>query len=185
MVPEAVLAHGDEQLPSSLRGPVTIVARRFGTSGAPVRDPVFISGDGLTPSVGLNGAGDFVVGWYNLTESSDTNIHARRFDAANQPLEPDIRVNTLTADVHLLPSVAIDAAVGFVAAWTAPGQVGPGSDVYARRLAGDGLPPPPPRAQSGRRRGRGGGATVRETQSPRPDRVRAGARSVLSVSGST
>jgi hypothetical protein len=88
--------------------------------------------------------GNFVVAWRDNVQEGNNNggIFARRFDAAGNPITPEIHVNTATAGDQAMPSIAMDAAGNFVIAFESlPPSLLP--DVYARRFDFNGVPQGP------------------------------------------
>ena len=108
--------------------------------------------DQRLPSVAVDADGDFVVTWTSYNENGDTDIYARRFTTAGEPMDwPDgsdgaVRVNTFGAfgssreTAQIWSDVAMDIDGDFVITWSSQGQEegedgAPASDygVYARR----------------------------------------------------
>ncbi|HEX6185096.1 MAG TPA: Calx-beta domain-containing protein [Pyrinomonadaceae bacterium] len=122
-----------------------IYAQRFDAEGAR-RGGEFRVDDGArnshSPSVSMSAGGDFVVAWVGVkgTGVSNTEVHVRRYSADGSPRGAEFRADSYPSVplFELSPSVACDAAGGFVVAWLA-GHDGRGPGVYARRFdaAGD------------------------------------------------
>lgn len=88
-------------------------------------------------SMARDAAGDFVLVWDETATSSPyaESIHVQRFDAAGVPQGSEFQVDTSDID-PANPSVAMDAAGDFVAAWVsvgAPHQQAATYDVHAQR----------------------------------------------------
>jgi hypothetical protein len=125
----------------------SVFGRRFNANGSPrggrFRLNSNTAGIQYAPAVALAPDGGFVVAWtsqpfYYSDEISD--VYARRFDAAGQPLGPDFLVNTTTSDEQNSPQVAVDASGSFVIGWVSWNGEGEFFDIMARRFARDGTP---------------------------------------------
>lgn len=126
----------------------SVFGRRFNADGSPrggrFRLNSNTAGKQYAPTVALAPDGSFVVAWttepfYYSDESSD--VYARRFDAAGQPLGPDFLVNNvITSDEQWLPEVAMSASGDFLIIWDSWAGEGSFFDVYARRFAANGVP---------------------------------------------
>ena len=126
----------------------SVFGRRFNADGSPrggrFRLNANTAGKQYAPTVALAPDGSFVVAWttepfYYSDESSD--VYARRFDAAGQPLGPDFLVNNVTTlDEQLFPAVTMSASGDFVILWDSWTGEGTFFDVYARRFAANGIP---------------------------------------------
>jgi hypothetical protein len=84
--------------------------------------------------------GDFVVVWAGYGPSDPIGVYAQRYSAAGSPQGQEFRVNTLTRDDQVDPSVAMDADGDFVVVWTSEADVGTGEDVQAQRYNASGAP---------------------------------------------
>ncbi len=87
--------------------------------------------------------GGFVVTWTNgdLSVGGESNIAARSFDSAGNPLSSDeVRVNTFTTGRQSTPAVAGAQDGSFVVVWRSPVYGYPNYEIRARRLASDGSP---------------------------------------------
>jgi hypothetical protein len=110
----------------------SIQARRLDASGNPIGDDfqvnTFTTSNQRSPSVAADAAGGFVVAWHSdgssATDASSDSIQARRFDSSGNPIGDEFQVNTFTTSGQLMPSVAADAAGGFVVAWHSEGSSG-------------------------------------------------------------
>ena len=102
-------------------------------------------GHAVTGALAMNAGGDFVVVWTEADASSD-DVHARRFDAAAQPLGAAFQVNTYTSGSQSNPGIAAAASGDFVVAWTSVGsplnasQDGSSRGVFAQRFTNAGVP---------------------------------------------
>ena len=82
----------------------------------------------LFPSVGVEGAGDFVVAWET---SVNTEIFGRHYDASGDPVDSNFRVDNLP-ELTGSPAVAFGGTKEFVVAWE--GTDGSGPSIEARRF---------------------------------------------------
>jgi hypothetical protein len=125
----------------------SVFGRRFTADGRPASGRFLLSsnteGSQSTPAVALTPGGGFVAAWSsgpltNPTKQSD--LYARRFNAANQPLGPEFRVNTTLFNEQGSPQVAVDSQGNFLIGWLNYGGEGAFYDVYARRFTAAGAP---------------------------------------------
>jgi hypothetical protein len=77
---------------------------------------------GENPTVAMDNAGDFIVGWSSGDVVSDCNqtgedVFMRRYDSSATPLTGEIRVNYLWIDPQVFPDVKYNPASGFIFAW--------------------------------------------------------------------
>jgi len=120
-----------------------VIGQRYASGGTPL-GPEFrintFTTDGQTrPTVAAEPAGNFVVLWFGTGQGDSNGVFGQRFASSGAPLGPEFRVNTSTTDSQYLPSVAFDAAGGFVVAWNSSGGYGGASpDVFGQRYASDG-----------------------------------------------
>ena len=131
---------------SGLAGPSTGRAQ-LGPVGPQFQVNVWTTGSQYRPSVGRDGAGNFVVVWSGVgSAGSDTDagsIQARRYDGAGNALGGEFQVNTWTTGTQTHPAVACDAAGSFVVAWSSVGSAGSDTDansIQARRYDTAGTP---------------------------------------------
>ena len=100
-------------------------------------------GSQSTPAVAFTPGGGFVAAWSSgpLTYPTKlSDLYARRFNAANQPLGPEFRVNTTLFNEQGTPQVAVDSHGNFLIGWLNFGGEGTFHDVYARRFTAAGTP---------------------------------------------
>jgi hypothetical protein len=122
-------------------GSTGILGHRF-TSAGSVAGTEFLlntytTSDQSEPSIASNASGRFVAVWQSYTQDGDAQgIAARRFASDGTPLGSDFLVNTYTTSAEYGPSVAMDAAGGFVVAWVA--YDGDDGGVFGRRFDGAG-----------------------------------------------
>lgn len=125
----------------------SVFGRRFTAAGQPVGGRFILSantdGSQSEPAVTLLPGGGFVATWTSGPlpfASKQSDVYARRFDAAARPLAPEFRVNTTTANEQGASQVKSDGQGNFLAGWLNFGGEGTFYDVYTRRFAADGTP---------------------------------------------
>lgn len=109
--------------------------------GAEVRasDPAYSSQ--YVMDVAIDGFANSVVTWYSqVPQSNLIDVWARRFNSAGNPLAPQFRANTYTADVQIGNAVAMNASGNFIIVWESYGQDGADWGVYAQRYNSAGTP---------------------------------------------
>jgi len=121
-----------------------IAGRRFDAAGAARADVFRVNGldDGaeVFPVVAGDGTGGFAVVW-NVPDTSDGDLAARRFAADGTAVAPEAPVNTTTSGLQFVPSIAGDAAGNFVVAWLSHDDPNIyGSAVVARTFDATGTP---------------------------------------------
>lgn len=99
-----------------------IYAQRYKYTGVAVGDNFMVndgsnSGYGQTPSIAMDGTGNFIITWYK--EGYDVSgIYARRFNRFGAALGPEFRVNdTNEKEYNSAPAVAMDSLGNFVITW--------------------------------------------------------------------
>jgi hypothetical protein len=99
-----------------------VVGRRLDASGAPIGGEfvvnTYTTQSQYSPSIAIDAAGEFVVAW-SRSGNSTVEVRAQRFDAAGGLLGDEFLVNTPTASLQGLPSVAAFPGGGFIVAWLA------------------------------------------------------------------
>jgi hypothetical protein len=103
-----------------------IYGRRFSNTGVALGNEfkanTYTTGAQDNPSVSYRGDGSFIVVWQsNGEDGSGQGIYARHVDANGNPQGLGFRVNTTTANVQDVPSVAAYANSGFVVTWRGNG----------------------------------------------------------------
>jgi hypothetical protein len=83
-------------------------------------------------AVAMDGDGDFVIAWY------DSDVFARRFDAAGNPVAAEFQVNTTVNGNQLEPSIGLYPDGSMLVAWEAP--ITDGAAVAARQFDAAGAP---------------------------------------------
>jgi hypothetical protein len=121
-----------------------VFARRFSASGVAqgfeFQINAYTTGDQAQPIVDMTAAGDFVVAWQSFGQDGDQEgVFTRRFSSAGAALTAELMVNTITANIQRLPSVAVEGDGDFVVVWEANFQDGGGFGVFARRFSSAGL----------------------------------------------
>lgn len=119
-----------------------IYAQRYNAAGAAqsgeFKVNTYTKGDQIYPTVGMDGSGDFVVGWESDgQDGSGYGIYAQRYNAAGAAQGNEFQVNTYTLSDQQQPSLAVDARGDFLIAWESP-QDGSGNGVYARQYIASG-----------------------------------------------
>jgi hypothetical protein len=116
-----------------------IFGQRYSSSGTPLGPEflinTFTTGSQVDPAVASDGAGNFVVIWYDEIRGFDAG---RRFSSSGAPLTDEFRVDTTGTGTRQHPAVSSDSAGNFVATWTYVdgGSIG----VAARQFASSGAP---------------------------------------------
>jgi hypothetical protein len=97
----------------------------------------------LTPSVGMDTSGDFVVVWSSDLENSGLlhafDISGQRYNAAGVVLGTEFQVNTFTTGKQDRAAVALASSGAFVVVWTSY-DYGSSSGVFGRRYTSSGAP---------------------------------------------
>ncbi len=113
-----------------------VFAQRYDNSGTAVGSefPVnsYTTGDQRTPSVSMDGAGDFVVVWQGAGPTAADGVFARRYNAAGAAQGLEFQVNTSSPTAY--PEVAMDKAGAFAVVWEGYPAGGSGRDAVARRF---------------------------------------------------
>ena len=122
-----------------------VFVRRVSAAAAPL-GPEFMarsSGYGFQflDSVAVAPDGRFVVVWHDTVSTfSQSDVVARRFDAAGSGLGLEFRVNTFTTGDQLWGDVAMDEAGNFTVVWQSDGQDGPlQAGIFGQRFDAAGL----------------------------------------------
>jgi hypothetical protein len=103
------------------------------------------AGDQQAPSVAVaSGTGEFTIVWQGpgaiVEGEASIEVFARRFSNVGLPLANEVTVNAVVEKDQVLPDVAMDQDGDTIVVWQVEGQQGSGSDIYARRLSGSGVP---------------------------------------------
>lgn len=138
-------SHGNDTADDSVQ------LRRFTNAGLPVGSDFQVNeytpGYQGAPAIASTPDGRFVVAWFSTlsgeTDSSETSVHARVFDASGNPLTSQFQVNVITTSYQHAPAVAIAPDGEFVVAWHSYESSGPdtsGWSIQARRYSATGTP---------------------------------------------
>ena len=125
-------------------GSYEVRARRFDASGTPQGGEIYVNthttDQQAGSSVGLDGAGNFVVVWQSAGQDGDgSGVFERRFDANGNPLSGELQVNQYTTGGQTRPRIAMNPGGDFVIAWESPQDAQAGA-VMARRYDSAGTP---------------------------------------------
>jgi hypothetical protein len=109
-------------------------ARLFDSSGAAVgadfQVNTYTTGSQTVPSVGTDGAGNFVVVWQSEgssgSDSSGSSIQGQRYDSGGNALGNEFQVNTYTTDFQTGPVIAVASGGDFVVAWASESSASDG-----------------------------------------------------------
>jgi large repetitive protein len=133
-------------------GPGPVFARRYGPGGESLGEAFQASnltlGSGSAPAVALHHTGQFVIAWNGALPGIPlSEIWARRYDSAGNPLTDEFQVNTFVTGVHAQQDIAMDHFGNFIVTWTQFGlraqnvnQDGSGAGVFAQRYNWRGEP---------------------------------------------
>ena len=112
-----------------------IAARRFAADGTAQGTPFVLNtlraGHQFEPAIDMDRQGNFVVTWQSFTDSNDSDVYARRINAAGEPVGTEFLVNSVTANNQRYADVAVDEEGGFVVTFESEHPADPG--VFARR----------------------------------------------------
>ncbi|HVX14224.1 MAG TPA: DUF4214 domain-containing protein [Pirellulales bacterium] len=119
-----------------------IYAQRYNATGtaqgSEFRVNTHTTGDQIYPTVGMDSAGDFVVGWESDgQDGSGYGVYAQRYNAAGTAQGSEFQVNTTTVGDQEQPSLAVDSTGGFLIAWESAD--GNGLGVYAQDYSPTGV----------------------------------------------
>ena len=119
-----------------------IYARRFDAAGtalaAEFRVNTTLINDQEAPSIAMNGAGAFAIGWQSDEQDGNKEgVYFKSYDASGVMLRDEQRLNSVTANEQRAPSIGIDGMGGVLAVWTSRNQDGSSEGVYGQRM----LPP--------------------------------------------
>ena len=126
-----------------------IHARLYDPNAQPAGEPFVVNtlraGAQQWPQVAMNDANEFVVVWEHDTgdpNAAATDIFARRFNAAGQPVGEQSQINSYAQDRQRRPTVATVDDGSFIAAWESNEQDGASYGIFAHR-EGPALPADP------------------------------------------
>src|SRR5215470_3372620 len=129
----------------------SVQGQRYDSSGTPLGGQfqvnTYTTSMQRAPSVGADGAGNFVVVWESFgSAGSDTDgfsVQGQRYDSSGTPLGGQFQVNTYTTSMQQAPSVGADGAGNFVVVWESFGSAGSDTDgfsVQGQRYDSSGTP---------------------------------------------
>jgi hypothetical protein len=125
----------------------SVFGRRFDPQGRPIGGRFLLSanteGSQFGPAVALTADGGFVAAWASALRPYDersSDLYARRFDAAGQPLGPEFLVTNTTWNEQSTPQVVVKPDGGFLIGWLNYGGEPTFYDSFARIFAADGAP---------------------------------------------
>jgi Ca2+-binding RTX toxin-like protein len=115
-----------------------VYAQRYNASGQPIGSEFQVntttSNDQQYSRVAMKADGGFVISWSsNRQGSAGSEVYARGYNSAGEPLGPEFQVNTFTSNNQQFSSVAMNAGGDLIVAWSSAGQDGSGDGVYAQR----------------------------------------------------
>jgi hypothetical protein len=114
-----------------------VYAQRFNATGSPLGSEFRVNSNTtnaqLSPSIGVQSNGDFVITWQSyLQDGNGYGIYAQRFNESGFPLGLEFQVNTYTLQNQELPVVGVQPTGDFVITWDSIEQDGDSGGVYAR-----------------------------------------------------
>lgn len=93
----------------------------------------YTTGYQITPDVGMDGTGKFVVVWTNVNQDlTDREISVQRFDAGGVPEGGESQANSFTTGNQWFPALATAPSGGFLAIWEGVGAGDPDSGVFGQ-----------------------------------------------------
>ena len=119
-----------------------VFARRFVSSGTPVGGDfqvnVYTYGGQVTPAVGMDAEGDFVIVWSSYPQDAG-GVFGQRFASSGASQGTEFQINAYTPFNQKEPSVAMDSDGNFLVAWQSFNQDGVGSyAIMAQRFGAGG-----------------------------------------------
>jgi len=118
-----------------------IRAQLFDPNGAGLGPEIVVhddEADNRYPDVAMNGRGGFAATW--LRERSVSSVMARLFDANGIPVCEAFEVSTVALASLTRPSIAMNAAGGFVIVWDGDPNRASADDIHARIFDPNGTP---------------------------------------------
>ncbi|MFC5768639.1 PKD domain-containing protein, partial [Thauera sinica] len=99
-----------------------------------------VANEQSAPAVAVLADGGYVVVWqsYGQDATSTWGVYGQRYDADDNPVGGEFRVNTTTAGGQYEAQVVGLAGGGYAVVWRSDGQDGSGAGVYGQRYAADG-----------------------------------------------
>jgi hypothetical protein len=118
-----------------------VMAQLYDAAGAALGDPITVAaGEGRTPAVAMDAAGNFIVVWQDSTGAYG-QILAQRYLADGTPVGPLLAVTDDDEDGPLQPAVAMNASGDAVVVWVQEGGNGANvsDDIVYRRISAAGV----------------------------------------------
>jgi hypothetical protein len=125
--------------------PAGVSAQQVVRRGSEFQVNTYTTGSQEWPSVARGASGDFVVAWSGKgpeSHLSGEDVFVRRFDAAGNPLGPDLRVNEWTEATQTRPVVTATTGGQFMVVWSGEGA-DDGSGIFGRVIDESGQPAGP------------------------------------------
>jgi hypothetical protein len=116
-----------------------VFARRFTSAGTAMATELQVNAYGTgfqkSPSLAVQGDGDFVVAWDSYGQDGSVDgIFARRFSSAGIGLASEFEANSYTLGAQQAPAVTVGVQNDFVVAWNSKYQDGSYYGVFAQRF---------------------------------------------------
>jgi Ca2+-binding RTX toxin-like protein len=120
-----------------------VYAQRYNSAGVrqggEFRVNSFTTGSQYSPSIAIDADGDFVIAWAgDGTDSNQSDVYARRYNAAGVAQGNEFRVNPATANSQYQPIVTMGDGGGFVIIWNSDGT-NDAIGLHAQRYDGSGV----------------------------------------------
>jgi hypothetical protein len=121
-----------------------VFGRCFNADGSPKGPEFQVSAytlkQQLSPSIAVEGDGDFVVAWDSVLQDGDSlGVFARRFTDAGTALTDEFQVSTITQSGQRYSALISESDGDFVVIWMARYQDGSEYGVFARRFDAAGI----------------------------------------------
>jgi hypothetical protein len=117
-----------------------ISAQRYNSAGTKVGGELqvntYTTGAQTRPSVAMDSAGDFAIGWASANQDgSSFGIYAQRYNSSGTRVGAELRVNTQTNGPQITAALSMDASGDLVVAFAGSSTVGGQYDIYDQRFA--------------------------------------------------
>ncbi len=117
-------------------GDKNVYLRRYDAAGALIGSTAMVNTtttlDQISPSIAMDGAGNFIVAWEGNGSGDVDGVFARKYDASGTALGAEFLLNATTSGVQNRVSLAMLGLNDFAAAWTGEGP-GDTSGVFSRQ----------------------------------------------------
>ena len=122
-----------------------VFGQRYASSGAPAgsefRINTYTTELQFTPSVALDGSGNFLVVWASFSQDGSSHgVFGQRYNSVGASQGLEFRVNTYTTNPQRFATVAAQPAGSFVVVWHSFLQDGSDYGIFGQRYAGSGAP---------------------------------------------